>query len=307
MNDTYHIPVLLKESTDALKINPKGIYVDLTFGGGGHTVEILKQLTTGKLIAFDQDADAEKNIDKVKRQITKADNLIFFRSNFKFLSNFIKYAGYKKVDGILADLGVSSHQINNEKRGFSYRLGGVPDMRMNTDAKLSSIDILNSFDEERLFIIFKEYGELNSAGKLASAILKFRETQRINNIEQLNQIINQTIKSGKEFKILSKVYQALRIETNNELDALKIMLNQTKSILNKNGRLVVISYHSLEDRIVKNFIKYNNFEGKLITDIYGNPEKEFVEINKKVLIPSDEEILLNNRARSAKLRIAEKL
>jgi 16S rRNA (cytosine1402-N4)-methyltransferase len=307
MNDTYHIPVLLKESTDALKINPKGIYVDLTFGGGGHTVEILKQLTTGKLIAFDQDADAEKNIDKVKRQISKADNLIFFRSNFKFLSNFIKYAGYKKVDGILADLGVSSHQINNEKRGFSYRLGGVPDMRMNTDAKLSSIDILNSFDEERLFIIFKEYGELNSAGKLASAILKFRETQRINNIEQLNQIINQTIKSGKEFKILSKVYQALRIETNNELDALKIMLNQTKSILNKNGRLVVISYHSLEDRIVKNFIKYNNFEGKLITDIYGNPEKEFVEINKKVLIPSDEEILLNNRARSAKLRIAEKL
>ncbi len=307
MNDTYHIPVLLKESTDALKINPKGIYVDLTFGGGGHTVEILKQLTTGKLIAFDQDADAEKNIDKVKRQISKADNFIFFRSNFKFLSNFIKYAGYKKVDGILADLGVSSHQINNEKRGFSYRLGGVPDMRMNTDAKLSSIDILNSFDEERLFIIFKEYGELNSAGKLASAILKFRETQRINNIEQLNQIINQTIKSGKEFKILSKVYQALRIETNNELDALKIMLNQTKSILNKNGRLVVISYHSLEDRIVKNFIKYNNFEGKLITDIYGNPEKEFVEINKKVLIPSDEEILLNNRARSAKLRIAEKL
>jgi len=307
MSEQYHIPVLLNESVNGLNIKPEGIYVDVTFGGGGHAKQILTKLTTGKLIALDQDEDAIKNTDKVFADKSLKNKFIFFRGNFKYLSNFIQYAGYEKVDGILADLGVSSHQFDDEKRGFAFRLGGIPDMRMNTKAKNSSLDILNNYNEDKLFQIFKDYGELKSSRKLASEIINFREKSRINNLEQLNQIINQTIKTNKEFKILARVYQALRIETNRELDVLKDLLLQCPKIMKKGGRLVVISYHSLEDRLVKNFLKFNNFEGNRVTDLYGKQQKEFKELTKKIIVPDESEIEINNRARSAKLRIAEKI
>ncbi|MCF6365764.1 MAG: 16S rRNA (cytosine(1402)-N(4))-methyltransferase RsmH [Bacteroidales bacterium] len=307
MSNQYHIPVLLNDSVKGLNIKPDGVYVDVTFGGGGHTKKILPELTTGKLIALDQDEDAIKNADKILSDNSLKNKFIFFRGNFKYLSNFIKYAGYDKVDGILADLGVSSHQFNNKERGFAFRLGGIPDMRMNTKAKHSSLDILNNYSEEKLSLLFKNYGELKSSRKLAAEIISFREKSRITNLEQLNQIINNAIKTNKEFKITAKVYQALRIETNKELDVLKKLLLQCPEIIKKGGRLVIISYHSLEDRIVKNFLKFNNFEGNRITDIYGKQHKEFKEISKKVIMPDENEIKQNNRARSAKLRIAEKI
>ena len=304
MDNEYHIPVLLKKSVEGLNINPDGIYVDVTFGGGGHSEQILKKLKKGKLIAFDQDIDVKKNVESLKSDKRYKNKFIFFQSNFTYLLNFLKYSGYNKVDGILADLGVSSHQFNDQGRGFSFRLGGIPDMRMNKNAKSSALDILNNYSEEQLYFILKTYGELKSAFKLSAAIVNNRE---INDLNQLNKIINQSVKTNKEYKILARVYQALRIETNKELDALKILISQSAEALNKGGRLVVISYHSLEDRLVKNYFKYNNFEGKLNTDIYGRQHKDFKAIIGKSIIPDAEEIKINNRARSAKLRIAERI
>ena len=304
MNNEYHIPVLLNKSVEGLNIKPDGIYVDVTFGGGGHSKKILKKLKTGKLIAFDQDIDVKKIVEKLKSDKKYKDKFIFFQANFKYLLNFLKYSGFSKVDGIIADLGVSSHQFNDQERGFSFRLGGIPDMRMNKYAKSTALDILNNYSEEQLYFILKTYGELKSAYKLSAAIVKNRE---INDLNQLNKIITQTIKTNKEFKILAKVYQALRIETNKELDTLKVLISQSAKALKKGGRFVVISYHSLEDRLVKNYFKYNNFEGNLITDIYGRQNKDFNEISGKVIVPEEDEIKINNRARSAKLRIAEKV
>lgn len=304
MNNEYHIPVLLEKSVEGLNIDPNGIYVDVTFGGGGHSEQILKKLKNGKLIAFDQDTDVKNNVDRLMSDNRYKNKFIFYQSNFTYLLNFLRYSGYTKVDGILADLGVSSHQFNDQERGFSFRLGGIPDMRMNKNAKSTALDILNNYSEEQLFFILKTYGELKSAYKLSSAIVNNRE---INDLNQLNSIINQSIKTNKEFKILARVYQALRIETNNELEALRILIVQSAEALKKGGRLVMISYHSLEDRLVKNYFKYNNFEGRVISDIYGRQHKDFKEISGKSIMPDDEEIRVNNRARSAKLRIAERI
>ncbi len=305
MKSEYHIPVLLKQSVDGLNINPDGIYADLTFGGGGHSEEILKRLSNGKLFAFDQDADVLENAEELSKKYKR--KFVFFQANFEFFSNFIRYAGFEKIDGILADLGVSSHQINDAERGFSFRFSGIPDMRMNRKSKKTSANILNEYSEEKLMYIFKTYGNLKSARKLASAIIEERETKQIKNTEQFNLLIDKTVKTKQKNKIYAKIYQALRIETNEETEVLKKMLTQTAYSLKKGGRLVILSYHSLEDRLVKNFIKYNNFEGNEEKDIFGNAEKLFKEINRKVIIPDEKEIKENNRARSAKLRIAERL
>ncbi len=305
MFSQYHIPVLLNISVEGLNIKPDGIYADLTFGGGGHAEEILKKLDTGKLFAFDQDEDVSERVSELSEKYPE--NFIFFQANFEYFSNFLRYAGYKKIDGILADLGVSSHQFNSENRGFSFRFGGTPDMRMNRNAQKSSSDILNEYDENKLAHIFKTYGELKSAKKLASAIVEKRKSREINSLEYFNEIIDSVIKTEKKNKIYAKIYQALRIETNNETETLKNMLLQTATGLVSGGRLVVLSYHSLEDRLVKNYIKFNDFEGKEKKDIYGNSEKLFKEISKKVIVPDEEEIKKNNRARSAKLRIAERI
>ncbi len=305
MVSEYHIPVLLNKSVEGLNIKPDGIYVDLTFGGGGHTEEILKKLSDGKLFAFDQDADVTERVKELSEKYPK--NFIFFQANFEYFHNYLRYAGFEKTDGILADLGVSSHQFNVAERGFSFRFDGIPDMRMNPNADKSSVDILNTSDENKLVYIFKTYGELKSAKKLASAIVKNREISKIENTKQLNRIIEETINTGKKNKIFAMIYQALRIATNNEIEVLKKMLFQTAKALNPGGRLVVLSYHSLEDRLVKNYIKFNDFEGKENKDIYGNSKKYFKEITKKVIIPDEEEIKRNNRSRSAKLRIAERI
>jgi 16S rRNA (cytosine1402-N4)-methyltransferase len=303
MQSSYHTPVLLNQSVEGLNIDPNGIYVDVTFGGGGHSLEILKKLKNGKLIAFDQDKEAELNADKINEDSRFKNNFIFYGSNFKYLINFLRLNEISQIDGLIADLGVSSHQFDEPERGFSFRLGGKPDMRMNKNAKLTSLDILNEYPEERLAEIFKNFGEILSSTKLANAIVKGR---KINDLEKLNDIVRNTLKTKKDFKILAQVYQALRIETNNEIENLKTLLTQCSKIIKKSGRLVIISYHSLEDRIVKNYIKTGNFSGQSEKDIYGKGISEFKEIGK-LIIPNDEEIKNNNRARSAKMRIAEKL
>lgn len=305
MDIEYHIPVLLNQSVEGLNLKPDGIYADLTFGGGGHAEKILKNLSTGKLYAFDQDEDVKKNVKIFLEKYPE--NFVFFQSNFEYFSNFLRYAGYHKIDGLIADLGVSSHQFNNAERGFSFRFDGIPDMRMNQRATQSSADILNNYNETELVYIFKNYGELKSAKKLAAAIVKRREIEKIETINQFNELIETVIKTEKKNKILAKIYQALRIETNKETDVLKKMLKQTADILRPGGRLVVLSYHSLEDRLVKNYIKFNDFEGNENKDIYGNSEKFFKEINKKIIIPDEDEIEQNSRSRSAKLRIAERI
>jgi 16S rRNA (cytosine1402-N4)-methyltransferase len=304
MENEYHVPALLIESIKGLSINPNGVYIDVTFGGGGHSIEILNNLDKGKLIAFDQDQDAEKNADIIAKQTKYKNKFIFYRSNFKYLKNFIQYSNIDKVDGILADLGVSSHQFNDAERGFSFRLGGIPDMRMNTKTKLSALDILNTYSHENLSAILKTFGEIKSSLKLSEAIIANRKIQSLN---QLNEIVKDTLKTKKDFKILAMVYQALRIEVNNEIEALKALLKQSGEILKKNGRLVVISYHSLEDRTVKNYLKYGNFQGQAEHDIYGNQNRIFKELTKKAIVPNEDEIKQNNRIRSAKLRIGQKL
>ena len=299
---SYHVPVLLSESLEGLAIQPEGVYVDVTFGGGGHSREILSRLhDEGHLYGFDQDADAEHNIPSDSR-------FTFVRSNFRYLYNFMRYHGVQgQVDGLLADLGVSSHHFDDQARGFSFRFEGALDMRMNTRGGQTAADILNNYSEEQLSDVFYLYGELKAARKLAAVIVKARQTQAIETIPDLLEILKPFVGKDKEKKFLAQAFQALRIEVNDEMRALKEMLQQTTRVLKPGGRLVVITYHSLEDRLVKNFLKTGNFEGKAEQDFFGNRSVAFRLINNKVMVPSDEEIERNPRSRSAKLRIAERL
>ncbi|MEG2150498.1 MAG: 16S rRNA (cytosine(1402)-N(4))-methyltransferase RsmH [Bacteroidaceae bacterium] len=302
MNDkiAYHVPVLLKESVDGMDIQPDGTYVDVTFGGGGHSKEILVRLgKDGKLLGFDQDEDAEKNIVNDKR-------FIFVRSNFRYLSNFLRYHDIENVDAILADLGVSSHHFDDSERGFSFRFDGKLDMRMNKRAGMTAADIVNTYEEERLANIFYLYGELKNSRKLASVIVKSRADKLIETIEDFLTIIKPLFGREKEKKELAKVFQSLRIEVNQEMETLKEMLFAATKALKPGGRLVVITYHSLEDRMVKNIMKTGNVEGKAEQDFFGNLLTPFKLINNKVIIPDEAEIERNPRSRSAKLRIAEK-
>lgn len=296
----YHTPALLDESVGGLNICPGGVYVDVTFGGGGHSREILHRLgDKGRLIAFDQDEDAVRNIPADPR-------LIFVHANFRFLKNFLRYHGMEAVDGILADLGVSSHHFDASERGFSFRFAGELDMRMNRHIQKRAADILNEYEVERLSDLFFRYGELRNARQIASAVLRYRETKQIEETGDLLAVLEPFTRKEKEKKILAQAFQALRIEVNGEMEALKEMLLQGLQVLKPGGHFSVISYHSLEDRLVKNFFKTGNFEGDLIKDFYGNVETPFTVINRKVIVPSEEEQQRNPRSRSAKLRIAEK-
>ena len=297
---TYHIPVLLMPSVDGMNIRPDGIYADMTFGGGGHSREILSRLGDGgRLLSFDQDEDAERNI---------VDNphFTFVRSNFRYLKNFLRYHGIEQVDGILADLGVSSHHFDDSERGFSFRGDGPLDMRMNKRAGITAADVVNNYSEERLADIFYLYGELKNNRKIASVLAKARAIQPINTIGEFLEVIKPLFGREREKKELAKVFQALRIEVNHEMEALKEMLCATAEVLRPGGRLVVITYHSLEDRLVKNMMKTGNVEGKMEKDFFGNVETPFRLVNNKVIVPDEEEIAANPRSRSAKLRIAEK-
>ena len=297
---TYHVPVLLKESVDGMNICPNGTYVDVTFGGGGHSREILSRLEKdGRLLGFDQDEDAERNIVDDPR-------FIFVRSNFRYLHNFLRYHNIEKVDAILADLGVSSHHFDDSERGFSFRFDGALDMRMNKRAGLTAADVVNTYAEERLADIFYLYGELKNSRKLASVIVKARANGQIKTIGEFLEIIKPLFGREREKKELAKVFQALRIEVNQEMEALKEMLTAATEALKPGGRLVVITYHSLEDRMVKNIMKTGNVEGKTTQDFFGNLQTPFKLVNNKVIVPDEEEIERNPRSRSAKLRIAEK-
>ena len=297
---TYHVPVLLKESVDGMNICPNGTYVDVTFGGGGHSREILSRLEKdGRLLGFDQDEDAERNIVDDPR-------FIFVRSNFRYLHNFLRYHDIEKVDAILADLGVSSHHFDDSERGFSFRFDGALDMRMNKRAGLTAADVVNTYAEERLADIFYLYGELKNSRKLASVIVKARANGQIKTIGEFLEIIKPLFGREREKKELAKVFQALRIEVNQEMEALKEMLTAATEALKPGGRLVVITYHSLEDRTVKNIMKTGNVEGKTTQDFFGNLQTPFKLVNNKVIVPDEEEIERNPRSRSAKLRIAEK-
>ncbi|MGD9994661.1 MAG: 16S rRNA (cytosine(1402)-N(4))-methyltransferase RsmH [Salinivirgaceae bacterium] len=298
--ENYHTPVLLEQSIDGLSIKPNGIYVDCTFGGGGHSRAILDKLTTGKLIAFDQDKDAWKNKPN-------DDRLILVQGNFRYLRNYLRYHNAEKVDGILADLGVSSHHFDDETRGFSFRFDTGLDMRMNQSAELTAEKVLNEYSVDDLKTIFKVYGELNTGGRIAGFIDRFRKQQKIETVEQFKEILKPILPPKAQSKVLAQVFQALRIEVNQEMEALKEMLLQTSLVLNPGGRLVVITYHSLEDRLVKNYIKNGMFVGEAEKDLYGNVSVPFATVNRKIIVPDEEEILRNSRARSAKLRIAEKI
>lgn len=297
---TYHIPVLLHESIEGMHIHPGGIYVDVTFGGGGHSKEILRQMdSSSKLFSFDQDPDAEKNIVNDPR-------FTFVRSNFRYLHNFLRYYGVEKVDAILADLGVSSHHFDDSERGFSFRFDGKLDMRMNKRAGITAADIVNTYEEERLANVFYLYGELKNSRKLASILVKARSTKPVETIGEFIDLIKPLYGKEREKKELAKVFQALRIEVNQEMEALKEMLYAATEALKPGGRLVVITYHSLEDRMVKNIMKTGNVEGKAAQDFFGNIQTPFKLINNKVITPCDDEVQRNPRSRSAKLRIAEK-
>ena len=295
----YHVPVLLEESVSGLNIDPDGVYLDLTFGGGGHSREILKRLKDGCLIGFDQDSDALANVPDDSR-------FIFVNHNFRYLRNFLRYCGYDEADGILADLGVSSHEFDEAGRGFSFRFDAELDTRMNQRSRLKATDILNTYSEENLIRIFRNYGEVDNVRRLVDLIVNARTGKMITRSEEFLQVIAPCVPKQKEKKYLAQVYQALRIEVNGELEALEDMLKEAERALRPGGRLVVITYHSLEDRIVKNFLKSGNFEGKVEKDFYGHVKRNFELVNRKVIVPSEEEIERNPRARSAKLRIAEK-
>lgn len=299
-NMVYHVPVLLKESVDGLAIRPDGIYVDVTFGGGGHSREILSRLgPDGRLFGFDQDEDAQRNIPDDPR-------FTFVRSNFRFLRNFLKYYGVEQVDGILADLGVSSHHFDDKNRGFSFRFDGALDMRMNRSAKMSAADVVNNYEEEKLAQIFYTYGELKNGRRLAAAITKARTVKQINTVTDLMEVARPLFPQEREKKETAKLFQALRMEVNHETDALREMLEETVKVLKPGGRLSVITYHSIEDRLTKNLIKTGNTDGKLEKDFFGRVEKPLRAVNNKVIVPDDNEIERNPRSRSAKLRIAEK-
>ena len=296
----YHIPALLNECMDGLHIKPAGSYVDVTFGGGGHSREILNRLgAEGHLYSFDQDEDAQRNIVADER-------FTFVYSNFKYLKNFLRYYEVDGVDGILADLGVSFHHFDDSERGFSFRFDAPLDMRMNKKARLTAAEILATYDDRKLAQLFSLYGELRNAHRIASAIVAKRSTGGVKTTGQLLEVVSPFINRKQEKKELAQLFQALRIEGNNELDSLRSMLQQASEMLNPGGRLVVITYHSLEDRIVKNFIKTGNVEGVVEKDFFGRVSAPLVAVNNKVIVPTDEEVERNPRARSAKLRIAEK-
>lgn len=296
---SYHDPVLLFESVDGLKIKPDGIYVDVTFGGGGHSTEILKRLgDQGRLFAFDQDTDALRNEIQDER-------FVLINENFRFISRFLRFYGVKKVDGILADLGVSSHQFDSAARGFSTRFDAELDMRMNISDTVSAYEVVNEYQEEELAQVLFQYGELRNSRALSREIVKVRKDSPIKTSFQLKEVLQRFLPKPKEHKILAQIFQAIRIEVNQEMQALKEFLLQTPDLLNEKGRLSVISYHSLEDRLVKRFIQSGLFEGEAEKDFYGNVTVPFKKVGKLIL-PSAEEIKKNNRARSAKLRIAEK-
>lgn len=299
-NNVYHIPVLLKETVDGLNINPDGVYVDVTFGGGGHSREILSRLSLkGHLYSFDQDEDAEQNIIQDKR-------FTFVRSNFRYIKNWMRYYGIEQVDGILADLGVSSHHFDAQERGFSFRFDAPLDMRMNQKAQRTAADILNEYTESQLADIFYLYGELRNARKIAATVVKNRANRPIKTTGDFMEIIKMFFEKDREKKELAKVFQALRIEVNQEMQALKEMLTASATILKPGGRLSVLTYHSLEDRMVKNLIKTGNVEGHVEKDFFGNTNAPLKMINNKVIMASEEEQASNPRSRSAKLRIAEK-
>ena len=296
----YHKPVLLHESVNGLEIKPKGCYVDLTFGGGGHSREVLKKLgKNGRLIAFDQDQDAEANVPDDKR-------IIFVGANFRYLKNYLRYYSIPKVDGILADLGISSHQIDRPERGFSFKSDALLDMRMDKRSEKSAMQVLNSYTYKGLVRVLRTYGELKNASALANAILRKREEAKLETTVDLENALLKFIPKGQPSKFLARVYQALRIEVNLEMEALQEMLIQTADWLNVGGRLVVITYHSIEDRMVKNYMRSGNLEGEIEKDFYGNVLSPWMLVNRNVITPPPEEIVLNNRARSAKLRIAER-
>lgn len=301
MMTEYHLPVMLQECLEALKIKPDGTYVDLTFGGGGHSAAILEKLTTGKLYVFDQDPDARANAVALNDS-----RLEFIPSNFRYFSKYLRMYNVKQVDGILADLGVSSHQIDAPERGFSTRFEAQLDMRMDQKGKLSAADIINEYTEEKLVEIFSNYAEIRNSKTLAREIVSARKASKINTSEELKEVILPLANRGRENKYMARVYQALRIEVNDEMVALREMLEQTSDALNPGGRLVVMSYHSLEDRLVKHYVNTGNFTGEQEKDFYGNLIRPLTPIVRKPITASDDELAKNNRARSAKLRIAEK-
>ena len=299
--NTYHVPVLLNESVDGLNICPGGIYVDVTFGGGGHSKEILSRFDDcAHLYSFDQDADAEHNIIDDER-------FTFVRSNFRYLKNWMRYHNVEGVDGILADLGVSSHHFDDEERGFSFRFDSPLDMRMNKRAGNTAADIVNTYDEARLADVFYLYGEMKNSRRIASEIVKARQQAAITTTGEFADVVSKCIKREKEKKELARLFQALRIEVNNEMTALREMLMATIDVLKPGGRLSVITYHSIEDRMVKNIIKTGNIEGRQEKDFFGRSQSPYKQINNKVIVADDEELSANPRSRSAKLRIAEKL
>ena len=298
--EVYHIPVLLQESIKGLDVNPQGTYVDVTFGGGGHSRAILKELgKEGRLFGFDQDSDAVANIPEDKR-------FTFVHSNFRFIKNWMRYYGVKQLDGLLADLGVSSHHFDEAQRGFSFRQDGPLDMRMNRQATLSAADVVNTYDEDQLSTLFHLYGEMHNARQLATAIVRKRNEKQILTVADFLETVTPLVGKVREKKDMAKIFQALRIEVNHELDALCEMLDGAIELLKPGGRLVVLTYHSLEDRIVKNYMRSGNAEGRVEKDFYGNLLSPIKPINNKVILPDAAEEEKNPRSRSAKLRIAER-
>lgn len=301
MNEIYHIPALLNQTIEGLNIKPNGIYIDATFGGGGHSRAIFDKLSKkGKLIAFDQDKDALANA-------WKADNFILINSNFAYIKNFVEYLKLDKVDGILADLGISTHHIDMPERGFSFRFNAKLDMRMNTEKELDAHYVVNNYKTEKLTEIFKKYSNLKNAKQIANTIDKNRKVKKINTTFDLIESIKHLAPRNTENKFYAQVFQAIRIEVNDEMGSLKRFIEQATELLKTGGRIAIISYHSIEDKLVKNYFKNGNFEGERITDMYGNQIRKLKPLNNKVIVPDEKEIETNNRARSAKLRIAEKL
>ncbi len=298
----YHKPVMLKECLQGLAINPKGVYVDLTFGGGGHSRAILEHLDGGRLLAFDQDADAKANAEDIR-----SPSFTLIESNFKFLKRYLRVNGIAKVDGILGDLGVSSHQIDDAERGFSTRYDANLDMRMDRQLEVTAEKVINTYPEAMLHKVFGMYGEIRNAKTLASAVVSARVNRPIRTVADFKEILGRFAKRGKEFRYYAQAFQALRIEVNQELKALEEVLGQSAEVLGEKGRLVIMSYHSLEDRMVKNFINKGKVQGELEKDFYGNVLKPLKAVNRKPIMASEEELQSNNRARSAKLRIAEKI
>lgn len=300
MSEVYHIPVLARESVEALKLEKDFDVIDATFGGGGHSRLILDSLEGGRLFAFDQDEDAAGNA-------IEDDRLFFIRHNFRYAKNFLRHLGVEKVDAIFADLGVSSHDFDVAERGFSFRFEGALDMRMNRDAKMDASHVVNEYPEARLQTVFGMYGEIKNARRLASEVVKARSKAAIKTTSQLKEVAAQCAPKAIENKYLAQVFQALRIEVNEEMEALKEFLENTLDLLKPGGRLAIITYHSLEDRMCKNFMKTGNFEGKVEKDFYGNISSPFRVVNRKVITPEEEELVLNPRSRSAKLRIVERI